>query len=85
MKPAKGPKPEESTLRRLYVKESKSIREVAKSLGCTKDMVYRALMEYGIDRRPHTWGPRLKRYNLDYIKEIVNKKGYRKGAKELGR
>jgi len=81
---SKGPKPGESELRQLYVKESKSIRDIAGSLGCTKDRVYRALREYGIERRPHTWSPKLERYDLEFLREIVSRKGYRKGSKELG-
>lgn len=83
-KPAFGKRPEKAELKKLYVKESKSIREIAETLGCSKDMVYRALKEYGIERRPHTWGPRLERHDLEFLRETVNKKGYRKGAKELG-
>ncbi len=83
-KPATGPKPGKTKLRKLYIKESKSVRDIAVILGCSKDMVYRALRDYGIERRPHTWGPRLQRYNLEFLRDMVNKKGYRNGAKELG-
>jgi len=50
-KPASGKKPGKAELKRLYIKESKSIRKVADVLGCSKDMVYRALKECGIERR----------------------------------
>ena len=83
-KPAIGKRPEKTELQKLYVKESKSIREIAETIGCSKDMVNRALKEYGIERRPHTWGPRLERYDLEFLRETVNKTGYRRGAKELG-
>jgi len=53
-KPAKGPKPSKSDLKRLYIKESRSVRNIAELLECSKDMVYRALREYGIQRRTHT-------------------------------
>lgn len=76
--------PKKETLVRLYTREEKSIREVAEILDCTKDMVYRALKEYGIERRLHTWKPKLSKYDLEFIKETVEKKGYRKGAQELG-
>ncbi len=75
---------EKKELQRLYVNENKSIREIAGLLSCSKDKVYRALKEYGIERRSHTWRSRLERYDLDFIKETINKIGYRKGAKELG-
>jgi hypothetical protein len=48
-KPPLGSKPIKIVLQRLYVKEARSIREVADLLGCTKDMVARALKEYGIE------------------------------------
>jgi len=83
-RPAIGKKPEKKELIRRYVRESMSIREVAEILDCTKDMVYRALKEYGIERRPHTWEPKLSKYDLEFIRETVKKKGYRKGAQELG-
>lgn len=79
-----GDRPKKEKLQQLYVEEKKSIREIADFLGCSKDRVYRALIEYGIERRPHTWGPRLERYDLEFLRESVNKMGYRKGAKELG-
>ena len=77
-------RPRKEELQRLYVEEKKSIREIAGLLGCSKDRIFRALKEYSIERRPHTWGPRLERYDLDFLKETVTKIGYRKGAKELG-
>ncbi len=79
-----GKKSSKSELKRLYIKESKSIREIAEILGCSKDRVYRALKEYGIERRSHTWAPKLSRYDLEFIRNTVSQKGYRKGAKELG-
>jgi len=57
--PAAGKKPEKTELKKLYIKESRSIREAAEILGCTKDMVYRALKEYIIGSRkilaPASW------------------------------
>jgi len=79
-----GKKPSKAELKRLYLKESRSVREVAEILGCSKDMVYRTLKEFGIELRPHTWSPKLERFDFEFIKETVNQKGYRKGAKELG-
>jgi len=83
-KPSMGKKPKKVELKKLYIKESRSIREAAEILGCTKDMVYRALQEYGIERRPNTWSPKLDRFDLNLIRETVKEKGYRKGAQELG-
>jgi transcriptional regulator of acetoin/glycerol metabolism len=79
-----GNRPRKGELQLLYVEKKKSIREIAGHLGCSKDRIFRALREYGIERRPHTWRSRLERYDLDFLKETVNKTGYRKGAKELG-
>jgi len=79
-----GKKPNKAELKRLYLKESMSVRGVADILSCSKDMVYRALKEYSIERRPHNWSPKLERFDLEFIKETVKKKGYRKGAQELG-
>ena len=83
-KPSIGMKPSKADLKKLYVEESKSIREVADVLGCSKDMVYRTLKECRIERRPHTWSPKLERFDIEFLKETVNKKGYRKGAQDLG-
>ena len=77
-------RPRKEELQRLYAEEKKSIREIADFLGCSKDRIYRALREYGIERRPHTWEPKLSKYDLGFIMETVKKKGYRKGAQELG-
>lgn len=83
-KPAYGKKPNKEHLQKLYLNESKSIREVAEILKCSKDMVFRALKEYGIKRRPHIWSPKLKKFDQEFIVKMVDEKGYRKASKELG-
>ena len=83
-KPSKGEKPSKSELQKLYVKESKSIREVAEVLCCSKDMVYRALKEYGVERRLRINRSKLRVYYLAYLKGEIKKKGYKEVAKELG-
>ena len=83
-KPAVGKKPEKNELQKLYIKESRSIREAAEILGCTKDMVYRALQEYGIERRGKTRRSQLRVYKLAYLNDEIDKKGYRQVATELG-
>jgi transposase len=85
-KPPIGKKPSEEELRRLYSRESKSIREIASLLECTKDMVYRALKEYGIKRRDSskTKESVLSKYPLSYLKGKIGKNGYREAAKKLG-
>jgi transposase len=82
-KPPIGKQPSISELKRLYIKESRSIREVAKILGHSKDRVYRSLKEYGIERRAHTWEPWLSQYNIEFLRKAVKKRGYRKAALEL--
>jgi len=77
-------KPSKTELKKLYMKESKSIREVADVLGCSKDMVYRSLKEYGFELRPGFNRSRLRVYDLAYIKREVSKKGFGNIAKELG-
>ena len=47
-KPAIGMKPNKEELEKLYIKKSKSIREIADILGCSKDMIHRALLEHRI-------------------------------------
>ena len=83
-RPTKANKPSESQLKKLYIKESRSIREIAEILGCSKDMVHRTLKEHKIERRSHIKRFKLEKYDTDFIKETVKKKGYRRGARELG-
>ena len=85
-KPPIGNKPSKTALRRLYIRESKSIREIANLLGCTKDMVYRALREYEIKRRERskTKESVLSRYPLSHLEDKIAKDGYREAAKKLG-
>jgi len=46
-----GKRPDKKELERLYVNEKKSVREVSKLIGCSKDKIYRLLKEYGIELR----------------------------------
>lgn len=83
-KPPIGKKPEKKELRKLYIKESKSIREVAVALGCSKDMVYRSLKEYRIELRPGFNRSRLRKHKLSALERGVREKGVRGYSKELG-
>jgi len=83
-KPAKGSKPEKRVLQKLYVKESKSVREIAESLGCTKDMVYRSLKEYGIERRSNACRSKLRKHRIKDLEAGIREKGVRGYSKELG-
>jgi DNA-binding CsgD family transcriptional regulator len=77
-------RPKKGELQRLYVKESKSIREIAEIRGCSKDRIYRALEEYGIRRRPHTRKSVLSDYGIGELRKLVEERGYRKTGEELG-
>jgi transposase len=85
-KPPIGKKPEKKDLQMLYIRELKSIREIAEILICSKDMVYRALQEYKIKIREksRTKESALSRYALSELEERVKKEGYRQAAKKLG-
>ncbi|MCJ7565212.1 MAG: hypothetical protein MUP52_11560 [Candidatus Aminicenantes bacterium] len=48
-RPPAGPPPSRADLARLYVKEGRSVRDVAAALGCSKDMIHRALNELGVE------------------------------------
>lgn len=80
----KGQKPTKSELKRLYVKESKSIREIAESIGCTKDMVYRTLHKHGIEARENKRRSKLKNIKLSVLEKGVKVNGIRGYARELG-
>ena len=79
-----GKRPEKAELKKLYVKESKSIREIAEILGCSKDMIYRSLREYDIEIRSKTRRSQLRVYEIDYLRNEINSKGYKQVAVELG-
>lgn len=77
-------RPARRELKKLYVKEGKSAREVARILGCSKDLIYRALQEYEIEVRARTRRSLLLQYPLADLKAAVKEKGLRGYARELG-
>lgn len=79
-----GDRPKESELQRFYVKENRSIREVAEILGISKDKVYRALEDYGIGRRSKARKSKLERYSLEFIRGKIKKLGMGRTADSLG-
>jgi len=83
-RPAKGKKPTKSDLKKFYIKESNSIREIATILGCSKDMVYRALKEYGIERKSNKKRSKLRHLDISTIRKKVDNSGITKAAQELG-
>ena len=82
-RPPSGKKPSKAIIEKLYLKESRSIREVAEHLGCSKDMVYRALKEYEIDRRTDNKRSKLRNYDKTFLKKEAKQKGITQTAKEL--
>ena len=76
-------RPSRKELKRLYQREEMSIREIAGILEVSKDLVYRALREYKIERRPGMKKSRLKRFDLGHLKKGVQSSGYRETARKL--
>jgi transposase-like protein len=83
-RPLSGRAPLKENLLRLYVREGKSIREVAEVLGVSKDSVYRTLKRYGIEARTNVKRSGLREYPLEKLEIGVKKKGIRGLARELG-
>jgi transposase len=83
-RPSTGAKPEKEVLDKLYVQESRSIREIAEILGCKKDVVYYWLKKFGIETRTMAKRSKLLRYSLAELKDGVMTKGGRGYARELG-
>jgi DNA invertase Pin-like site-specific DNA recombinase len=83
-RPPVGEKPSENTLRNLYIVKKKSIRTIAFELNCSKDMVVRALAEYGIKRRAEKRPSRLDQIPLMDLYEAVDREGYEAAARRFG-
>ncbi|MCJ7638470.1 MAG: hypothetical protein MUO70_01055 [Euryarchaeota archaeon] len=83
-RPTKGNKPSKKELLKLYVKESKPIREVAEKIGCTKDMIFRSLKEYAIETREPVKRTKLWNYDLETLEKCMKDKGTREFAREIG-
>ncbi|MBN2241860.1 MAG: helix-turn-helix domain-containing protein [Acidobacteria bacterium] len=82
--PRPAAKPARADLQKLYVREGKSIREVAALLGCTRDMVHRALREYGIEARPVARRSRLQEIPLEKLEAEIAAQGLRGAARAFG-
>lgn len=83
-RPPVGPPPSRADLVKLYVKEGRSVRDVAATLGCSKDIVHRALGKYGIAARPNASRSRLRIIALSILRAGAREKGIRGYARELG-
>ena len=83
-RPSAGPAPIKDQLLKLYVKESRSVRDVAAVLGTTKDAVHRGLRKYGISARSNVSRSKLRTIPLRDLKAAVREKGIRGTARALG-
>lgn len=84
----KGAKPGKAELEKLYSREGKSVRDIAAALGCSKDIVHRALKQYQIPARSKA-GANIKRsklwaIRLRDIENEVKARGLRGAALALG-
>ena len=74
----------EEDLKKLYVDEGRSVRDIAGILKCSKDAVHRRLQELGVERRGKARAPKLSQYSDAHIMAALKERGYRKAAVELG-
>jgi len=81
-RPPLGKKPSKIEFEKLYVKEEMSIREIAKLIGFSKDMVYRSLKENKIERRPGFNRSKLRCIKLSDLEKEIKEKGLRRVARE---
>ena len=83
-RPPAGPAPSRADLVKLYVKEGRSVRDVAAAVGCSKDAVHRGLKKYGIASRSRARKSALIDYSLRQLKTGIREKGLRGFARKLG-
>jgi transposase-like protein len=77
-------KPDINTLKKLYMEQLKSIREVAKELGLHPDTVHYWLKKNNIPTRTMAKRSKLLKYSLSEIKDAIKEKGIRGYAREVG-
>ena len=83
-RPSASAKPEKAELVRLYVQESRSIREIAEKLGCKKDVVHYWLKKYGIQTRRNASRSQLRNIPLEEIESKIGELGIRGYARQIG-
>jgi DNA-binding transcriptional ArsR family regulator len=83
-RPPAGPAPTRHQLDKLYVKEGRSVRDVAIALGCSKDAVHRALKKYRIAARSNASRSKLRTIPLRDLEAGVKARGLRGLARDLG-
>lgn len=81
--PSKSRKPSKAQLARLYETEARSVRDIAELLGCSKDMVFRSLKEYGLKARKKERRSSLRQYDIAFLEAGVREKGLRGFARAL--
>jgi DNA-binding CsgD family transcriptional regulator len=79
-----GPRPKADDLRRLYVQEGRSIREIAGILGVKRDTVRRSLINGSIERRLNAKRSRLRAFSIDEIERAVQGHTMKDAAAILG-
>ncbi|MFC2169418.1 hypothetical protein ACFLRM_02480 [Acidobacteriota bacterium] len=79
-----GKRPCKAELKKLYIAEGKSIRDIARILGCSKDIIFRSLHEYKFISRSHIKPSKLDQYSLDLLREKIKEKGYKHTASDFG-
>jgi hypothetical protein len=82
-RPPAGPTPSKADLVKLYVKEERSVRDVAAALGCSKDAVHQGLKQYGIAARPNASRSRLRTISLQDLEAAILAKGISGTARDL--
>jgi hypothetical protein len=82
-RPPAGPPPARVDLVKLYVKEGRSLRDVALKLGRSKDAVHRALTGYQIEARTPARRSKLRTIPLRDLKAAIRDKGIRGTARDL--
>lgn len=75
---------EKELLEALYLKEGRSIRDMAGLLGWSKDKVYRLLKKHGIKRDKRIRKGKLANISLHNLEREFNAKTKKQVAKELG-
>ncbi len=79
------PRPDKVDLVKLYVREQRSIRDIAEIMDCSKDLISRALDEYGIARRNKTnRRSQLMDYDRAFLEREIEQKGLSQVAREIG-
>jgi len=62
------------TLNKLYIKEKKSLREIAKIFGCSRTTIQEKCRQYGIKLRPSSWR-RIEGLNKSVLQRLYIKEG----------